>query len=69
MQLLKLKGPNEVQRVFATALGMSMADEASVKDDIVDMLGRNSEDVEIEVEGALTCAELFDEYWRTLSRT
>ena len=67
MKLLSPKTPATTSRVFTTAAGISNEDVKIVISDIFNMLEKPPV-FNIHVNNSLTCAALFDEWWRTLSR-
>jgi hypothetical protein len=69
MELIRLE-PREKQnmkRVFATALGISGSDAYVVYNQVVETLNLRTETKSVQIRNDLTCAGLFDEYWRSLS--
>jgi hypothetical protein len=66
MELITPEAPSKVRRVFATAMGFSDHDCAAIKADICDMLGHDQADIQLRND--LTCARLFQEYRRSLTR-
>lgn len=68
MALITPDKPSNVKRVFATAKGISDSDCKTVATEILDLVKRKSQHVHMELRSGLTCAQLFEEYWRSLSR-
>ncbi len=67
MQLLDPGVPTNISRVFATAKGLSNSDCSIVKEDIRLIIRPKIEPV-ITINSTLTCYQLFETYWRSLSR-
>jgi nucleoid DNA-binding protein len=65
IRLLKSNERSKVQRVFATAKGISSADREVVEFEIRSALGASS-NLRIELREDLECTSLFDEYQRQL---
>ena len=68
MMLMKSSAPNNLERVFATAIGISSSDLDIVGQQITDVFGKNDDQFRIELRQGLSCYQLFDEYSRTLSQ-
>jgi hypothetical protein len=66
MELLTVEGPAQVERVYATAYGLSDRDCDVVRERIGDALG--NKDVQIELRDDLTAATLLDAYSRSITR-
>lgn len=68
MDLLKPATPSAAKRVFWTTRGISLSDQEVVREDILSMLQKKSQHVNLASRPDLTCSQLFSEYWRALSR-
>ena len=72
MEILTPKTGNSVERVYATAMGISNVDKVVIEDRIRSVLHkpRNSlasSNLDIQVRNELSCVDLFSEYQRTLA--
>jgi hypothetical protein len=71
MQLLAPPATSTAKRIFGTAKGISNGDLDVVKRSVIDALQADTRHARgaltIAIKNELTCAGLFDEYWRTLS--
>ena len=68
MQLLDPQKSTNTKRVFATAKGISDSDCLVIIDDIQSILRNDIEKRSIIINNRLTCCELFETHWRSLSR-
>lgn len=68
MELMQGNGGKPGARVYATALGISNTDSEIVDRQILRMLHRPDDRVYREIRNDLTCAALFDNYWRALAQ-
>ncbi len=69
MELITPETKSECQRTFGTAFGISEADIDVIQFDIHKMLNRQwGSGLQIHLNNKLTCAELFPNYWRSLSQ-
>jgi hypothetical protein len=72
MQLLSSAATSNARRVFGTAKGISNADLVVVERSVIDALQADTAHasgvLKAAIKNELTCAGLFEEYWRSLSQ-
>jgi hypothetical protein len=69
MELMTSDVKSECERIFGTAIGISQADLDVIQFDTHKMLNRHwGSGLQMHLDNKLTCAELFTNYWRSLSR-
>jgi len=68
MDLLALQtSSKKAKRVFATAKGISKSDQIIITTNILNMLARKPQNLEVHIAGDTECRALFDQYRRSLS--
>ena len=69
MNLMETSAPNNLKRVFATAIGISSNDLDIIEQKIMGVFGKEHGHLRVDLRQGLTCYQLFDEYSRTLSQS
>jgi hypothetical protein len=67
MEILNPSSNCKAKRIFATAFGVSNSDCDVIRDEIKNVLKSKGRAPKIEIRNDLKCADLFREYWRSLT--
>lgn len=68
MELMTTGAANKLQKVFATAIGISDSDSGVIQDKIISVFCKKGNKIPIYFRQNLYCYQMFDEYLRTLSQ-
>jgi hypothetical protein len=68
MDLIKPGKESKAMRVYGTGKGISESDIKSVRGQLLSTFGKDPRHIGVEIRNDLTCAQLFGEYWRSISR-